>query len=61
MEDYKQLDGSQKIFVNKALDRIRLRGMEAEQSLHGNSAQYNKLKNKKMGLRIIFKEAEETI
>ncbi|MTD31736.1 type II toxin-antitoxin system RelE/ParE family toxin [Planomicrobium sp. YIM 101495] len=60
-EDYDQLDGSQKIFVNKALDRIKLRGMEAGQSLHGNLAQCNKLKNKKMGLRIIFREAEGTI
>ncbi|PKH09729.1 type II toxin-antitoxin system RelE/ParE family toxin [Planomicrobium sp. MB-3u-38] len=60
-EDYDQLDGSQKIFINKALDRIKLRGMEAGQSLHGNLAQCNKLKNKKMGLRIIFREAEGTI
>ncbi|TWT07959.1 addiction module toxin RelE [Planococcus sp. CPCC 101016] len=60
-EDYDQLDGSQKIFVNKALNRIQLRGMEAGQSLHGNLAQCNKLKNKKMGLRIIFRKVEGTI
>lgn len=60
-DDYEQLDGSQKIFVDKALDRIKLRGMEAGQPLHGNLAKCNKLKNKKMGLRIIFREAEGTI
>ena len=60
-EDYEQLEGSQKIFFNKALDRIKLRGMEAGQPLHGNLAQCNKLKNKKMGLRIIFREAEGII
>lgn len=60
-EDYEKLDGAQKIFVNKALDRIKLRGMEAGQSLHGNLAQCNKLKNKKMGLRIIFREVKGTI
>ena len=60
-DDYEQLDGSQKIFVNKALDRIKLRGMEAGQSLHGTLAQRNKLKNKKMGLRIIFREVEGII
>lgn len=60
-EVFEQLDGSQKIFVNKALDRIRLKGMEAGQPLHGNLAQCNKLKNKKMGLRIIFKEADGAI
>ena len=60
-DDYEQLDGSQKIFVNKALDRIKLRGMEAGQPLQGNLAQCNKLKNKKMGLRIIFRNVEGTI
>ncbi|ANU10903.1 addiction module toxin RelE [Planococcus antarcticus DSM 14505] len=60
-EDYEQLDGSQKIFVNKALDRIQLRSMDAGQSLHGNLANCNKLKNKEMGLRIIFREAQGTI
>ncbi|RNF39368.1 type II toxin-antitoxin system RelE family toxin [Planococcus salinus] len=60
-EDYDNLDGSQKIFVNKALDRIKLRGMKAGQPLHGNLAQCNKLKNRKMGLRIIFREVQGSI
>ena len=60
-EDYDQLDGSQKIFINKALDQIKLRGMEAGQPLHGSLAQCNKLKNKRMGLRIIFREVQERI
>lgn len=55
-EDYEKLDGSQKVFVNKALDRIRVRGMDAGQPLHGSLAQCHKLKNKKMGLRIVFRE-----
>ena len=38
-----------------------MRGMEAGQSPHGNLAQCNKLKNKKMGLRTIFREIEGTI
>lgn len=60
-EDYEQFDGIKKIFVNKALDRIKLRGMEAGQSLYGSLAQCNKLKNKKMSLRIIFREAKGSI
>lgn len=49
------------IFINKVLDRIKLRGMETGQPLHGNLARYPKLKNKKMGIRIIFRETEGTI
>ena len=55
-DDYVKLDGSQKVFVDKALNRIKLRGMDAGQPLHGALAQCNKLKNKKMGLRVIFRE-----
>jgi mRNA interferase RelE/StbE len=56
--DYDKLDGSQKVFVDKALNRIKLRGMDAGQPLHGSLTQCNKLKNKKMGLRIIFREVQ---
>lgn len=57
-DDYDKLDGSQKVFVDKAIDRIKLRGMDAGQPLHGALAQCNKLKNKKMGLRVIFREVQ---
>lgn len=57
-DDYKKLDGSQKIFVDKAIDRIKIYGMNSGQRLSGNLAACNKLKNKRMGLRIIFKEEE---
>lgn len=55
-EDYENLDGSQKVFVDKALNRIKLKGMDAGQPLHGALATCKKLKNKKMGLRIVFRE-----
>ena len=55
-DDYDKLDGSQKIFVDKALNCIKLRGMDAGQPLHGALTQCNKLKNKKIGLRVIFRE-----
>ena len=57
-DDYDKLDGSQKVFVDKALNRIKLRGMDAGQPLHGALAQCNKLENKKMGLRVIFREVQ---
>lgn len=46
-DDYVQLDGSQKIFVDKAPDRIKMRGMESRQPLHSNLVKCNKLKTKK--------------
>lgn len=57
-KDYDNLDGSQKVFVDKALNRIKLHGMDAGQPLHGALSQCNKLKNRKMGLRIIFREVQ---
>ncbi|WP_426273560.1 type II toxin-antitoxin system RelE family toxin [Exiguobacterium sp. R-17] len=57
-EDYDNLDGSQKIFVDKALNRIISLGMAAGQPLSGNLAHCNKLKNRKMGLRVVFREVE---
>ncbi len=56
--DYDDLDGSQKIFVDKALDRIISKGMEAGQPLNGSLSHCNKLKNRKMGLRVVFREVE---
>ena len=57
-DDYEKLDGSQKVFVDKALDRIKLRGMKAGHPLRGNLAGCNRLKNNRMGLRVIFREIE---
>ena len=34
-QDYHSLDGSQKIFVDKAIVRIKESGMQAGQALHG--------------------------
>jgi len=55
-KEYDDLDGSQKVFINKALERIETLGMKAGEGLKGNLAGCNKLKNKRMGLRIIFRE-----
>ena len=60
-DDYNGLDGSQKVFVDKALDRIKLLGMKAGQPLNGDLALCKKLKNRKMGLRIVFREANGNV
>ncbi|MDT6980685.1 addiction module toxin RelE [Levilactobacillus zymae] len=59
--DYDHLDGSQKILIDKALNRIRLRGMQAGQPLRGALAGFNKLKHKRAGLRIIFTQENQQI
>ena len=60
-QDYDPLGGSQKIFVEKAIARIKESGMQAGQALHGSLSGCRKLKNKKMGLRIVFREANGKI
>jgi mRNA interferase RelE/StbE len=57
-DDYEKLEGSQRVFVDKAIARIKVHGMNAGESLSGNLTGCNKLKNKKMGLRVIFREVE---
>ena len=59
--DYHSLDGSQLVFVNKALDRIRLLGMAAGAPLAGNLVGCRKLKHRKLGLRIVFCQSEKGI
>lgn len=59
-EDYFKLDGEQIIFVDKALNRIKIMGMEAGQQLYGKLHNCGKLKNRKKGLRIVFKEGDSS-
>ncbi|TLF41136.1 addiction module toxin RelE [Lacticaseibacillus zeae] len=59
--EYDKLDGSQRIFVDKALIRLRTFGMNAGQALHGKLTGFRKLKNKKTGLRIVFGQSLEGI
>lgn len=60
-QDYDSLDGSQQIFVDKAIVRIKESGMQVGKALHGSLSKCRKLKNKKMGLRIVFREANGKI
>lgn len=53
-KDIKALDGTQLVFVKKGLKRIKQYGISCGQPLHGKLEGYRKLKNRKMGLRIIF-------
>lgn len=60
-EEYDNLEGNQLVFVDKGISRLKVLGMNAGQPLHGKLINCRKLKNKKMGLRIIFTRDKEKI
>jgi mRNA interferase RelE/StbE len=60
-KDYDALDGSEKVVVDKGLARIRMFGMAAGAPLRGELSKYRKIKHRRMGLRIIFRESETGI
>lgn len=57
-KEYNHLDGSQKILVDKSLKRIKQLGFDAGEALGGTLHACRKLKHKKAGLRVIFRESE---
>lgn len=59
--DLEALDGSQRILINKSLKRIQERGMQAGEALGGILRGCNRLKHRKAGLRVIFRESTERI
>ena len=59
--DYKKLDGSQKKHILKSFNKIEQHGMNAGQSLHGKLWDCRKLKHKKLGLRVIFRQSDNGI
>jgi mRNA interferase RelE/StbE len=60
-KDYESLDGSQLVFVDKALARIQKLGMEAGTPLIENLIGCRKLKHRKLGLRVIFRQSKRGI
>jgi len=58
-EDYDALDGSQKKWVKAAVERLKVRGGEIGEPLHKSPTDdlrgCKKLKNKSLGLRIVFR------
>ena len=59
--DYDSLEGSQKKHILKSLLKIEEHGMNTGQQLHGNLYDCRKLKHKKLGLRVIFRESADAI
>ena len=58
-EDYDALDGSQKKWVEAAVERLKVRGGEIGEPLHKSPTDAlrgcKKLKNNSLGLRIVFR------
>lgn len=59
--DYEELDRSQKILVDKSLNRIRDIGMLAGQPCVGKLIGCRRIKHLKAGLRVIFRESSNSI
>ncbi|MGX7410391.1 type II toxin-antitoxin system RelE family toxin [Enterococcus avium] len=56
--DFDKLDNSQRVQILKSLAKIEDQGMEAGQRLHGKLSDCRKLKHRRLGLRVIFKESD---
>lgn len=60
-KDFRELDGSQKTQVLKSFTKIEKHGMQVGQRLSGKLNDCNKLKHKKLGLRVIFRKHDSGI
>ncbi|MGV2927637.1 addiction module toxin RelE [Macrococcus capreoli] len=60
-KDYENLDGNQKIAVDKAIDRIKINGMLEGEYLRKELTGCKKIKHRKLGLRIVFREIDNKI
>ena len=60
-EDFHELDGSQKIQVLKSFAKIEEHGMSVGERLKGKLSDCNKLKHKRLGLRVVYRENDEGI
>lgn len=57
-KDFSKLDNSQQIQIRKSILKLENQGMNCGQVLSGKLSDCKKLKHKRLGLRIIFKESE---
>jgi mRNA interferase RelE/StbE len=61
LQDYNSLDGSQKKQVRKSFQKIKQDGMSTGKILHGNLSDCRRLKHKRLGLRVVFKQSDNGI
>ncbi|MFJ1626417.1 type II toxin-antitoxin system RelE family toxin [Marinilactibacillus psychrotolerans] len=58
IQDFKKLDRSQQILIRKSILKIEKYGMQVGEALRGELAGCRKLKHKKAGLRVVFRETK---
>lgn len=58
LKDLNKLDGSQKKQIAKSIEKIEQYGMAVGEQLHGELFDCRKLKHKKLGLRVIFRQSD---
>ena len=56
--DYNNLDGSQKKHILKSLIKIEQNGMNIGKALHGKLWDCRRLKHKRLGLRVVFRQSD---
>ncbi|MFC4651611.1 type II toxin-antitoxin system RelE/ParE family toxin [Lactococcus nasutitermitis] len=56
-KDFIHLDGSQRKQILKSLTKIETLGLQVGQELHGKLSDCRKLKHKKLGLRVVFRQS----
>jgi mRNA interferase RelE/StbE len=59
--EYRKLNRSQTVAIDKGLARIEQFGMQSGERLHGELRMCRRLKYKKLGLRIIFTSENQEI
>lgn len=55
-KDYHKLDNSQRLHIDKSFEKLEQQGMLAGEALRGKLSGYRKLKHRRLGLRVIFRE-----
>ncbi|SJN25040.1 hypothetical protein FM115_03205 [Marinilactibacillus psychrotolerans 42ea] len=58
IQDFKKLDRSQQILIRKSILKIEKYGMQVGEDLRGELSGCRKLKHKKAGLRVVFRETK---
>lgn len=56
--DYDGLDNSQKLQIRKSLRKLEEIGLNAGQPLKGKLVDCRKIKHRKLGLRVIFRQSD---
>lgn len=59
IQDFKKLDRSQQILIRKSILKIEKYGMQVGEDLRGELSGCRKLKHKKAGLRVVFRETKK--